>query len=603
MNATIIKRAAVIALVFIPVLAMAQWKIKTKMNKYLHLMALLLIATSFASCHNDEPVIIDDDEEVVEKEPLPAYDIIETTVDAKTVVFADGLDEISALFKNRLINENIQPDITPETELVIIDEKTAPQFINDKEKYQQLEDLYIRGGLIYLHKPASLCAALVARIQLGVFNEIPDESIPPLYDVYILNIKGSEYNVGDVYSGESQEITYFDEDGNPHTETIENIEKPSQYLYGRYAENAAKFVNTVLYGESSASRTDVIFIGKPVVIKQSDYNIYLSQTYKKKDHHMAKDVTLNATGVRSIIAKIQCEYNATNDTDDYYITLIESYPGSSLWLGEQKIHYKGAWDDKYGGFALSEFNVMASFTKLSSKATLESVDIKNTYNNEKDGLTHKYEQANNTLYFNFKVKSPLKYSSHRALNGTVNDYSKIFTKKFSVEESWHLRLFNSSKQEQNMVLEANTEYFITSGAASSGIGANHDYNICRQYNIKNEFELPLPDRYNDRISLTFYFPSGNAGVSTDVLFASSPTLESLYYESYRTALSRKRLIHSLSKEWQKAYDELKSANLSLQGLNGNIIMSLRMSDFEDIHIGENEFTKICVNMNGEVSME
>lgn len=216
----------------------------------------------------------------------------------------------------------------------------------------------------------------MARIQLGVFNEIPDESIPPLYDVYILNIKGSEYNVGDVYSGESQEITYFDEDGNPHTETIENIEKPSQYLYGRYAENAAKFVNTVLYGESSASRTDVIFIGKPVVIKQSDYNIYLSQTYKKKDHHMAKDVTLNATGVRSIIAKIQCEYNATNDTDDYYITLIESYPGSSLWLGEQKIHYKGAWDDKYGGFALSEFNVMASFTKLSSKATLESVDIK-----------------------------------------------------------------------------------------------------------------------------------------------------------------------------------------------------------------------------------
>lgn len=94
MNATIIKRAAVIALVFTPVLAMAQWKIKTKMNKYLHLMALLLIATSFASCHNDEPVIIDDDEEVVEKEPLPAYDIIETTVDAKTVVLQTGLTKL-----------------------------------------------------------------------------------------------------------------------------------------------------------------------------------------------------------------------------------------------------------------------------------------------------------------------------------------------------------------------------------------------------------------------------------------------------------------------------------------------------------------------------
>lgn len=318
---------------------------------------------------------------------------------------------------------------------------------------------------------------------------------------------------------------------------------------------------------------------------------------------MAKDVTLNATGVRSIIAKIQCEYNATNDTDDYYITLIESYPGGSLWLGEQKIHYKGAWYDKYGGFALSKFNVKASLTKLSSNAALESVDITNTHNNEKDGLTHRYEKENNTLNFIFTVKTPLKYSSHRALNGTVNDYSKIFTKKFSVEESWHLRLFNSSKQEQNMVLVADTEYFITSGAASSGIGANHDYNICKQYNINNEFELPLPDRYKDGILLTFYLRSGNAGVSTDVLFANSPTLKSLYNEGMRTALNRKRLIHSLSKEWQKVYDELKNANLSLQGLNDDLIMSLRMSDFEDIHIGENEFTKICVNKNGEVSME
>lgn len=576
------------------------------MKRYLFFAISLFMLITLTGCHDDEPVIPDEDE-VVEKEPFPTYDIIETTIDAKTVVCAEGLDEISILFRNRLINENIQQDITPETELVIIDEKSAPQFINDKKKYQQLEDLYLRGGLIYFHKPALQCSALVARIQLGVFNEIPDESIPPLYDVYILNIKGSEYKVDNVYRGESKESTYFDEYGNPHTETVENIEEPSEYLYGRYAENAAKFVNMILHGEGSASRTNVRSLSMPDVIKQCDNTIYLSQTYKKKDHHMAKDVTLKATGVISIIAKIECDYDSKRDIDNYHITLTESYPGSLLWLGEKKIHYTGAWYDKYGGFALSAFNVKASLTNPANYVVLESHNITNKHNNEREGLKHGVSVKEPfDLYWSFSVKNPLKYSSRRAKNGTVNDYSKIFTSDFSVEESCHWSVSNSSnQQDQDMVLVVNSEFSITSGAASSGIGANHDYNVCNSYNFQNDFKLPVPDKYEDRISLTFWFRSGKADADAieKVLFANSPTLKSLYYERNRTAQSRKRLIHLLSKEWQKVYDELKNANLTLPGQDAEVYMTLRTNDSEYIHIGENEFTKICINKDGEVSME
>lgn len=607
MNATVNKPTANVALMFTPVLAIAQWKIKTrnKMKKFLHLIALLYMAASLASCNSDEPEITDD-QEVVEKEPLPTNDIVETTVDAKTVVCADGLDEISALFKNRLINENIQPDITPETELVIIDEKSATQFINDKEKYQQLEDLYIRGGLIYLHKPASQCAALVARIQLGVFNEIPEETIPPLYDVYILNIRGSEYNVGDVYGNESQEITYIDEDGNSHTETLENIEEPSEYHYGLYAENAAKFVNAILRGEDSASRT-ANYTNLLFVIKQHDYTIYLSQTYKKKDHHMAKDVTLQASGVISTIANIEYRYDAGRDVDVYSITLSEHYPGSKLWLGEKKIHYRGAWDDKYGGFALSKFNVNAYLNYPTANVSLRSADVRNTHRNEKEGLNDKAEVKTNqplNLNWSFSVDKPLKYSSKRAMNGSVNDYSKIITKDFSVEELWKWEVANSSKiQDYKPDLRINTEYTITSGAASSGIGANHDYNLSCKYNLNYSILLPLPDRYKDNVWISLYLLSGNGVGVEDVLFDNSPTLKLLDYKSERSALSRDRLIYSLSKEWQKVYDELKSANLSSKGLNGDVVMSLRLSDHTEITIGDNEFSRICVNKDGEVSME
>lgn len=608
MNATVNKPTANVALMFTPVLVIAQWKIKTrnKMKKFLHLIALLYMAASLASCNSDEPEITDD-QEVVEKEPLPTNDIVETTVDAKTVVCADGLDEISALFKNRLINENIQPDITPETELVIIDEKSATQFINDKEKYQQLEDLYIRGGLIYLHKPASQCAALVARIQLGVFNEIPEGTIPPLYDVYILNIRGSEYNVGDVYGNESQEITYIDEDGNSHTETLENIEEPSEYHYGLYAENAAKFVNAILRGEDSASRTTANYTNLLFVIKQHDYTIYLSQTYKKKDHHMAKDVTLQASGVISTIANIEYRYDAGRDVDVYSITLSEHYPGSKLWLGEKKIHYRGAWDDKYGGFALSKFNVNAYLNYPTANVSLRSADVRNTHRNEKEGLNDKAEVKTNqplNLNWSFSVDKPLKYSSKRAMNGSVNDYSKIITKDFSVEELWKWEVANSSKiQDYKPDLRINTEYTITSGAASSGIGANHDYNLSCKYNLNYSILLPLPDRYKDNVWISLYLLSGNGVGVEDVLFDNSPTLKLLDYKSERSALSRDRLIYSLSKEWQKVYDELKSANLSSKGLNGDVVMSLRLSDHTEITIGDNEFSRICVNKDGEVSME
>lgn len=606
MNATNIKPLAKATRVFTPVLAMVQWKIKNKMNRYLHLIALLFMAASLASCHNDDPVIIGDEDEVVEKEPLPTHDIIETTVDAKTVVCADGLDEISALFKNRLINENIQQDITPETELVIIDEKSAPQFINDKKKYQQLEDLYIRGGLIYFHKPALQCAVLVARIQLGVFNEIPDETTPPLYDVYILNINGSEYNVGDVYSTDGQEITYFDENGNLHTREIEDVEEPSQYLYGRYAENAAKFVNEVLYGEDVISRANIKSNDMLVALKQCDNPIYLNQTYKKREHHMAHDVTLQTTGVISVIARIRCEHNFTDDSDNYYIELTEYYPGNQLWCGENKIHYTGAWDDKYGGFGLVWFGVTASLLNV-GKVNLKSQDVNGQYQYKGLSLTKFASSQNNTTFeWKFSVEKPLKYTSHRARNGSVNDYSKIFTQNFAVQESWHWEVLHSSLlQDTELKMKVNTGFNINSGAATSGLGSNHDYDICGTYNFENEFILPAPDRYKDKLTLTLYSKTTGFVKESpkDVLIANSPTLKSLYASLERTALTRERLIYGMSKEWQKVYDELMAASPLPNLKHDLILLQLQMSDGELITIGEHKFSKIRITRSGIVSME
>lgn len=607
MNASIIKLVVAAAMVFTPVLATAQWKIKiqNKLNKHLHFIALLFIATSLASCQDEDPEIIDD-QEVIEKELLPTYDIIETTVDAMTVVCAEELDDISTLFINRLKNENIQQTITEETELVIIDEKGATQFINDNEKYGQLENLYIRGGLIYFHKPAKLCAALVARIQLGVFNEIPEETILPIYDVYILNINGSEYNVGDVYSDGRKETTYLDENNNLHTQIIEGIEEPNEYIYGRYAENAAKFVNEVLYGEDVITRANTKSNDMLVVLKQCDNPIYLNQTYKKREHHMAHDVTLKTTGVISVIARIRCEHNFIDDSDNYHIALTEYYPGNQLWCGENKIHYTGAWYDKYGGFGLVRFGVTASLLNVGN-VNLKSQDVNGQYQYKGLSLTKFASSQNNTTFeWEFSVEKPLKYSSHRARNGSVNDYSKIFTQNFTMQESWHWEVPHSSLlQDTELKMKVNTGFNINSGAATSGLGSNHDYDICSTYNFKNEFILPVPDRYKDKLTVTL--SSKTTGFvkesPKDVLIANSPTLKSLYDSLERTALTRERLIYGMSKEWQKVYDELMAASPLPNLKHDLILLKLQMSDGEEITIGENKFTRIRITKSGEVSMQ
>ena len=146
------------------------------------LSSILIVGTTLTSCKDDELEKINNEEDTEAAPPandLPPHDVIETKVTALTVIFATGLDEMSRLFQNRLSSELISPYLDDDTELVVFDEEGVTQFINDDEKYEKLEDFYLRGGLIYFHKPALQASALIARLKLGVFNDVPDKAIPP----------------------------------------------------------------------------------------------------------------------------------------------------------------------------------------------------------------------------------------------------------------------------------------------------------------------------------------------------------------------------------------------------------------------------------------
>ncbi len=621
------------------------------------LSSILIVGTTLTSCKDDELEKINNEEDTEAAPPatdLPTHDVIETKVTALTVIFATGLDEMSRLFQNRLSSELISPYLDDDTELVVFDEEGVTQFINDDEKYEKLEDFYLRGGLIYFHKPALQASALIARLKLGVFNDVPDKAIPPVCDAYIFNIQGAEYRTDDIHVAGSQVIEFTDEDGHIHTEVIDNAEKPNDYFYGLYAENAAKFINETLETCVRARSTAVTlraghsFTEPPLIPIHWDKTLHLYKTYNKKDHHMAKEVTLKAEGTVSIDAKIRCAYSFDQDKDYYQITLSEYYPGKNLWQGESKIKH-GIYSDKCAGFALEGIHVDVRLKNLNPSinvSTLEGVapdnhpanGTKETINGwtlggsiglssggiagdlsagytSSTSISLPYSEMPATfnrvdksyIQWTYRIQNPMKYHRNSGRNGGVNKFSDISIKQFPLEQTWCWIIDNTSKQQDLPIsLNVSVVYDITSGAATSGAatsgaGSNHAYNFCYGYGPTKTFDLPTPDRYKDKVTIVASPVNATSSYLRKLMSENSPSFRELSDYPNRAGIVRKHLTHRLSDEWNDVYDELKRIEPFI-GIDEEVTFTLQMSNGEHLPIGSTGMTGIHINKNGFVSM-
>lgn len=248
------------------------------------MVTVTIVGGTLTSCHDDEPQIEIPELENNDVTEQPTVDIVETTVNANTTILASDLDEMSSFFLKRLNMASVTHELTDDTELLIIDDASATKILKDDALFEKFEDFYYRGGLVYAHKPSMLTAGLLIRLYEGVYDAEP-EVIIPLYDAWIFNIQGAQYCADDIHSTEPQTIEYEDEEGNRHTETITEPEKPTDYLYGRYAENAAMFVNQVLDGPSNtiAGKEARTIIGRLKIEEVDGDEISLCKVTKGSD--------------------------------------------------------------------------------------------------------------------------------------------------------------------------------------------------------------------------------------------------------------------------------------------------------------------------------
>ena len=615
---------------------------------------VFLACTVLTGCKDNEPSIdLDDNEDnlptVVE---LPFNDIIETTIDAQTVILADGLDEMSALFANRLTNANVCSDISSDTELVVFDEEASAWFVKDKDKYEQLKELYLRGGLIYFHKPALQAAALIARLEYEVFNEVPEETIEPLYDAYIFNIQGAEYHVDNIYFEEPREIQYTDEEGNMHTEVVDNIEKPSEYFFGRYAESAANFVNEALSASfkarshSTISRAAESFTEPPLIPIQWDKTQYVSTKFTKKTEGIHKDAEISATAKLSARIKIRCAYSFDQDKDYYQITLTEDYPGSSFYRGHHTIGHS-IYKDKYGGFALTNMRISAyldSESLLGDLYTLEGVAPDNrpgTGTTDKVtgwtfggtvGLAHpssvaasfnfsytstttiskpfsempsefvKTKPDGSDLKWYYTITNPMEYYRNRGRNGGVNDFPAISTQDFSLDQTWCWVFANSSRQkEKDIRLNVWVSYSIRSGMATGGAGGNKACNWGRTLWLEKTIDLPSPHRYKDNIVVVASPVSNTSSTLRKLMAENSSKFRFIIDNPVRTGIVKGHLVKHLSEEWEEVFRQIKRLE-PFSGVDEEVTFTLQFSNGDCVRIGDSQNTGIHIDKNGNVSM-
>lgn len=615
------------------------------------MVMLTMAGGMLTSCNDDEPQIEVPELENNDVTEQPTEDIVETTVNANTAILASDLDEMSSFFLKRLNQGNVTHELTDDTELLIIDDASASKILKDDALFEKFEDFYYRGGLVYAHKPSMLTAGLLIRLYEGVYDAEP-EVIIPLYDAWIFNIQGAQYCADDIHSTEPQKLEYVDEEGNTHTKTITETEKPSDYIYGRYAENAATFVNKVM-NSSLKTSTKVMSRGGikysepvPIPMQFDSRKFELYEKFDKNNGHITKGGELRASAILSLTAEIICAYSFDQNKDFYQIKLSETYPGEKFWQGTKKVKYKLSYYDKYGGFGLDYIDVKVTDVNMHSGVNVESLTSVAPSNQPATGtketvsgftvggalglssgsfplslngaytsttsismpvseLPYKLSLPENKkdLKWSYNVLTPLRYTERWGFNGSVSDYSKIMTKDFTIGQTWCWVFSNSNKQE-DYPIEFRVHYncMLSYGSASSSSGANYEINNSVWLGLYPIIRLPIPDRFKDKVTIVAIPVSETSSTVRKLLCENSSSFRDIVDYPERAGISRRQLINSLGREWDKVYEQLKRLE-PISGVNEDITYTLQMSNGERVRFDSNyEYTGIHIDKNGNVSM-
>lgn len=613
-------------------------------NLLFFLTSAAMACTSLLTGCNNEPDIADDREY---EDPIviqdPENDIVTTTMDVKNAIFATELDDMGSLFITRL--EEMGTELKEDTELVVLDEGACARFINNPEEYEKLSDFYERGGIIYFHKPALQSTGLLARLQLGVFNEVPDDTIQPLADAYICNVNGAEYISGDIYNPETVQHTYADDDGKTYTDDYTDEDKPTEYMYGRYADRAAGFVNETVASllRSPATVVDTragTALEPPLIPMHWDIprHVSISFTLSKK-----KEVSISCEFTQSLALKIRAAYSFDQDKDYYQLTTSQFFPGSRTWKGVD--HFKhGIYKDRYAGFAFSELGIEAELYDYQPGVSIYALDGYAPANQANDGsktTVSGWDLGGNVSFgvgsiFNlavggnytsstsitmpvkempvtftqerkdflkwcYVISNKLSCSTGRVSNGQISEIPDICKQDINTDQTWNWIVSNTQKQgDRPLRLRLFTVVDLRSCYATGGAGKN-DATIYTHFLRHTEKPtLPVPERVRNQYTVVASPVNGASSYVRKLLMENSPKFKYLSENPDRCAVTGKALNDKMRTEWKQVFEEVQKLG-RIEGVTSTVTFYLLDSSGNKVFMGYSSLRGIRIDTNGKIS--
>lgn len=617
-------------------------KVKELIKYSFCLLLAVLLNFNLTACSDDDSNMpaTDEDEDIDLVDTLPTEDIVVTSVNAQTAVFANNMGKMTELFLNRLKDESIIPDITKETQLIVLDETSARDFLQDNASFEKLRNYYNLGGMIYMDRPGLQQASIVARLMYGVYNTIPDNKlVNALYEAYIFRNDGAEKMVHDLYNPAPHPVLLMDSLGNIYTEIRSDETEPTQYLYGRFAERIARFVNECLSSKmktrSMVSTLDnnPEFVEPPLIPQSQSFKIRLD--FKKRYGDQKKSIEADA----GIDAKFRTAYSFDADKDYYQIVLSEFFAGSQSWVGFNSEKHS-IYRDKSAGASYGGLDVKAEFSDLTGNYNIHSIDgiipqnevhtgSKTTikgwningeigYNSGLTGtinggytsstqITMPVSEMNcvytqnskSILSWTYKIKGP-HFTSHRGRNGDYTSPAGLGTKDVYTEQAWNWIVSNTKDRGTDpFQLRLDLNFYLCHGYVTGGAGGNNAKNYKDTYSFGLLFNMPVPGRHKVTMTIVAEPADENSSSLRKILTENSTTFKYLSENLERCAPSPELLKTNMSKEWQEIYKEVKT--LSLKGSNEPITFYLKYGSDGYLNFSEDsQYKGIRINTNGSV---
>ncbi|GAB6868564.1 hypothetical protein [Bacteroides rodentium] len=352
--------------------------------KALSLLLAGMMAFGLASCKDDEiDPGIDSPEANV---PIPTEDEVKTTVSKSYAVLGEHFDEVTPYVLKRMTGQryNYSPAdsyIADDVEVVFLDYDALLEI--SEEMVYEIKEVFDRGGAIYLHKPHSLALEffkLILYDKLDDFMEWLEEQIKGLdaqtkaekknvleRDSYIIR-RNSHYDMRDIHNGEpvtiEETIVEEAEDGNEQTRTVTGTitpDEPSDYEYGLFAENVAKWLNE----ENAKTRaTD----GEMLSSVASEVTLLPCHLQRFKSEEPF-------TCYAELRRWVSTAYNFETKQDYYHVVLEETYLGDKFNFGEYFCKKTKGKYHKYAGYTYGGLSIRPSLDT-------EGYTLKDTWNHQ-----------------------------------------------------------------------------------------------------------------------------------------------------------------------------------------------------------------------------